>query len=429
MGKIFVGWGGNKSLAAKVVEEFNKSEFKAILGGGTATDMYVGVQILSQIKQCDKAILLVEDYNGQISPNLLFEWGYITACSNIDKIHVFLIDISQRDLPSDLLGVWVKEITRGQNNENSDEVLAKGIFNELIDDFSSYKSNMNYFDIINEWQFVRQGIAEKINSLSSAKAQEYIIFGCLAAYYYGDNKFMRKELNQVFGSAELNRTVLFIKHYIDVFLYTGNMMSYLPTKVFFECREIFKQIIDELKEPKNNLEEILLILCYDVYGLACNLYHKNPELDDSVKEMCESQAFENYDNSLSRLDELEGHLEDNICFFHLLRGYLYNDLAEMYKDKEDREKFKYYLGKSVKERNALHIEFLAKYPNNQSLADKLQQEYMIALSESCLFIDDPSEKKLTFDSINQQFKAWKAESDCTNSLIKRLERNLEQAKA
>ena len=78
MNNIFIGWSGNKSLADKISELMvENTDARAIVGGGQPKDMFIGAQVIEQINRCDSAILLIEDKNGMISSNLMFEWGYI----------------------------------------------------------------------------------------------------------------------------------------------------------------------------------------------------------------------------------------------------------------------------------------------------------------------------------------------------------------
>jgi hypothetical protein len=93
MDRIFIGWSGNQPLAyelASIIEE--DRDKNAIVGGGVPTDMYVGAQVIKQMKTCNYAALLVEDKNGDISNNLMFEWGYLIAKMPINNIHIFLIN-------------------------------------------------------------------------------------------------------------------------------------------------------------------------------------------------------------------------------------------------------------------------------------------------------------------------------------------------
>ena len=130
MSTIFIGWSGNKSLADKLAGLINGStSHKAIVGGGVPKDMYVGAQVIGQINKCNSAILLVEDKaeDGQISSNLMFEWGYIMAKMPPNNICTVLINKSQRDLPSDLLGIWVSEVAFDRAEGDEDE-FAKSLY-------------------------------------------------------------------------------------------------------------------------------------------------------------------------------------------------------------------------------------------------------------------------------------------------------------
>ena len=117
---VFVVWGGNQELAGLVGRKLDSIHFSGVVGGGQPTDLFVGSQVLSQIHQCTRAIILVEDTSGidlasgyNLSDNLMFEWGYIIGTFPPSKVHVFLIDLSARDLPSDLAGSWASEVSRG----------------------------------------------------------------------------------------------------------------------------------------------------------------------------------------------------------------------------------------------------------------------------------------------------------------------------
>jgi len=91
--KVFIAWGGNQSLAQAVGQELGKHGYNGIVGGGLPMDMYIGVQVFSQIQQCTRAIILVEntrpDAVNPFSSNLMFEWGYLTAKMDPRKLHVF----------------------------------------------------------------------------------------------------------------------------------------------------------------------------------------------------------------------------------------------------------------------------------------------------------------------------------------------------
>lgn len=418
MPRIFIGWGGNKPLADEVAKQFKGSGYTAIVGGDKPTDMYVGTQVIDQIKKCDKAILLVENYNGQISPNLLFEWGFIVAYKKIPKIHIFMINKSQRELPSDLLGVWVKELVRDANDNESDKHLAEIICNDFISDDKQNKLSHERFNLIPEWTSNRCNFAENINNLSSDYARENIIMSCLAAYYFGDNRYLRNQLELISGDDELNNTVTFAKSYVDVFLQSGNMIHEIPPKAFFGCQDVFETRLNDLKDSNDDLDVLELILCYDIYGLACTLYLKNRNLSDTIRRTCINKTLECYKNAFAYLELLDDRIDVDDCLFNLLRAYLNNDMANFYQTNNlDDDKFLEYLDKSVAARKTLHLAFSAKYSNNAYLKNKFEQEYMIALSKQCLYMTDPFKKALTIEAIKERNNDWKSELDYTYSLI------------
>ncbi|MDR1315798.1 MAG: nucleotide-binding protein [Spirochaetales bacterium] len=126
--KVFIVWGGNKPLADMVSAKLGEHGFDGVVGGGTPTDMYIGTQIFSQIAQCTRAIILVQDIHhelgGVFSNNLMFEWGYLTAKMDPRKLHIFLIGDLSKNLPSDLAGIWASEIKEG---DKTPEQIAKDI--------------------------------------------------------------------------------------------------------------------------------------------------------------------------------------------------------------------------------------------------------------------------------------------------------------
>lgn len=428
MNNVFIGWGGNQSLAYEIKNILQSDKNNIIVGGGSPTDIFVGAQVIDQINQCNCAILLVEDYNGHISPNLLFEWGYILANRNIRNrnIQIFLIDKSPRDLPSDLLGVWATEMKRDRSCPDSDKKLATEICEKYLQaSMSDFRED--YFSIVNEWTALRQNFSEKNIGMSEREFEEYAVMGCLAAYYYNDNKYLRAQLNNITGSSEFNSVIQFAKAYIDVFLTSHNMSKPIPTPVFFNSMSIFEQFLSMVKNSEDNFKKIEEILCYDVYGLACTLYLKNEDLDDDTKRHCRDKALECFENTLELTDKLEQHLQHNKCLIQLIRAYIYNDTAHLYqKHYNDNERFLKYLDLSVAARKELHSAFSAKYPTNTFFANKLEQEYMIALSEQCLYMENGFQKALSISTIKSKYDEWKIDVDYVYSLIKRLENNLKE---
>lgn len=422
---IFIAWSGNQALAYELKKLFDDKNFNVIVGGGSPNDMYVGAQVLKQINSCSCAILLVEDHGNSISHNLMFEWGYMMARMSPNDIHTFMINKSSRELPSDVLGTWVYEVKVDRSANDCDKTAAKEIYDIFIKNTQkSLKSS--YFNIINEWTFIRNTFRDYKN-YNERQICDYLVFGCLAAYYYMDNTYLRDILNTVNGSDNLNRLVLFGKKYIDVFLHSNNMTSPLPESVFFSCMQTFQSLIDQPHDLTDNAVLFVDLLCFDICGLSNILYLRNEGLDVGTHEYCKEKAAFYFDKMLELINTLEIRLPEEKCLIHLMRAYAYNDIAHLYNQEfNNNVKYLEYLAKSVEERKNLHLGFVAKYPENKFLAVKLEQEYMIALSEQCLHMEEGFLKKVSFNTIKAKYEEWQKEITFTSSLTDRIKNNIDK---
>ena len=425
MSNIFIGWGGNKSLADKVADLIiNQTGDHAIVGGGRPTDMFIGAQVIDQINRCDTAILLVEDKNGAISPNLMFEWGYISAKFAVSNIHAFLINKQSKDLPSDLMGAWVNEVSFDKASMSELNLAEK-----IVDLFQRNNKNVavrNYFDLISNWKRVYTYLTDEIPDSNQALC-EYILSGCLAAYYYQDNILLRQTLNTLKVPVALNVVVQFSKAYVDIFIQSENMAKPLSQQDFFSAMQTFETIIKRQKKLSHDVEMLLDILNYDAYGLANVLFMKNTDIDIDTKRFCAEKAKECFAKDLDLLDLFEESFKNNECLGLFLRSYIFNDMGHLYKDAFNDEKaFLQHLATSVEYRKQLHQTFMASYPANTFLSTKLEQEYIIALSEQCNYMDDSVLKTMYKNLVVSKFKEWEKELVYTSSLTDRIKSNIQK---
>ncbi len=110
-GRIFIAWSGTNDIALKVKDYLETQDYTGVVGGAAraTTGLFVGHTVLDEINHCNQAIFIVQKKdNGNISNNLMFEFGYSLAKFNSNKIHVFYVDIDQNDdtIPSDIQGIW-----------------------------------------------------------------------------------------------------------------------------------------------------------------------------------------------------------------------------------------------------------------------------------------------------------------------------------
>lgn len=425
MSNIFIGWSGNKSLADKVAELItNRTGDHAIVGGGQPKDMFIGAQVIDQINRCDTAILLVEDKNGIISPNLMFEWGYISAKYSVSNIHAVLLNKQSKDLPSDLMGSWVNEVIYDKN-ASSEQELAEKILNLFVQN-SKNVSVRNYFDLISNWKRVYTYLTDDIPDSNQAIC-EYILSGCVAAYYYQDNMLLRQTLNTLKVPLDVNIIIQFAKAYIDVFIQSENMTKPLSQQNFFNAMQTFESVTKRKKKLSQDVEMLLDILNYDAYGLANVLYMKNSNLDNETKKFCSNKAKECFEKDFELLDLFEEHFKNNVCLGLLLRSYIFNDMGHLYKDAfNDEDTFLQHLTTSVEYRKQLHQIFVSSYPANVFLATKFEQEYIIALSEQCNYMEDSVLKSMYKNLVVTKFEEWEKELVYTSSLTDRIKNNIQQ---
>lgn len=425
MDTVFIGWSGNRPLAYELAEIINRGGKKrAIVGGGQPMDLYVGAQVMNQICQSDQAILLLEDKNGSISPNLMLEWGYLLAKMPASNICSVLINKRPSELPSDILGSFVEEVQYDRTTQTDSEI-AQVIFQlferQLVKDIET-----DYFSRIADWK--RVFVMLKSGQLhSDENIRATILAGVLAAYYYSDNKELRQYLETVNRSAEVNSTVYFAKAYIDVFLKSENMRGALSLRDFLPLEGVFKSVLQREKSHLEEIEMLTDILCYDVYGLGCTLFLKNEEIAPGTRSRFADKAKECFEKGLSLIDEFGAQTKVNGCLVMLLKSYLYNDTAHLYRDsfRNDTE-FLRYLDLSVSERQTLFNTFSANYAANTYLITKLDQEYTVALSEQCNYMHDPTQRSVSVDMITCKYLDWEQEFSHTRSLQDRIKANLKK---
>ena len=423
MSNIFIGWGGNVSLAFKVAESImNRTGDHAVVGGGQPTDMFIGAQVIDQINRCDTALLLVEDNNGTISSNLMFEWGYISARYEVSNIHAFLINKLSKDLPSDLMGSWVNEVTFDRSSTTEQELADK--IADLFLQNTMNASVRNYFDLISNWKRVYSYLTNDVPNSNQALC-EYIISGCLAAYYYQDNMMLKQTMNTLKVPLAINIVVQFAKAYIDVFIMSENMTKPLSQKNFFSVMQTFETVIKRQKKLSRDVEMLLDILSYDAYGLANLLYMKNADLDDETIKFCSDKAKECFEKDLELLELFEETFQNNICLGLLIKSYIFNDMGHLYKNSfNDEQTFLKYLSISVEYRKQVHQTFTTSYPANTFLSTKLDQEYVIALSEQCNYMEDSILKTMYKSLVVTKLEEWEKELVYTSSLTDRIKNNI-----
>ena len=204
------------------------------------------------------------------------------------------------------------------------------------------------------------------------------------------------------------------------------MTKPLSQDTVFNLMQIYESTLAGHTHITEEIDLLVDILCNDAYGLACSLFLKNEGLDQETVEFFSKKALDCYDKALKLIDEFT-QKNNSICLWQLLYSYLYNDLAQLHHYVfNDMEKFKSYLSLSVENRKKLHQTFSSIYPNNLFLITKFEQEYIIALSEQCNYMEESFMKTMYKKTILSKFTEWQKELIYTSSLTDRIEANIQK---
>jgi len=412
--KVFIVWGGNQDLAKMVGNGLSKHGFNGIVGGGTPTDLYIGTQVFSQIKQCTRAIILVEntrpDAINPFSSNLMFEWGYLAARMDPHKLHVFLIGVSVKNLPSDLAGIWAKEIN------NSADKTREQIAQEIIGIFSEEASQPVEIDklkILNNWIEIKRNISIYTNEpiYSEIELAHYLLHSMEACYYYEEKESLLSLIKKIEpASNELKYVIRIVKANIKLFEESFMLLKPLPSDAFCELRDFLRE-----EPPKFSIQDENLILWlryfrYNRLALLKMLAVKSSddEFDLEYKRDSFLQFNEYNGYALQALKDLSKlYPKNDGLYTKLYEGFIYRDLYKVYMEMNAIEKSdgkyeiatEYYekAGESIYEASRARRFFSQEYkdcnPDDEYLIRYFDDEYFLSRIEHHKFISDEREKK------------------------------------
>lgn len=422
MSKVFIAWSGNFEVACKLKEYIDaKHGYEAVVGGNlhTLNSVFVGGTIIDQMKQCDQAILLVQknERHGGLSPNVMFEWGYLLAKLNANKMHHYFID--KPDIPSDLHGVWAFDVSTEQKSpEELAEILGKKFFESQRNTM-----NANKMKTIMAREDMRRLIQYHFTDTicSNFEMAQYVLCYIFSANIYSDtrdeaikdmNKFYSQMGEIAMESAELRLAVScaivsigFFKtiQYIDDEQYIGK-------NDFEDFLESYYRLFEQVETlEKSEVKDFLIITIGDFITYLYLLMINGNEIDDEKKvEFC--KRLYNYSAEMAKLcDEFESaspKLNTQLCC--LIRAYMYRGMfcaldcmerietgegGERSESAEERLiKIKDCLRKSLNERKKLYNEYNKNNVNAQFYGN-IEMEYYLALAEYRLYEDDEFQRE------------------------------------
>ena len=417
MSKVFIAWSGNFDVACKLKKYIDARQgYEAVVGGNLheLNTIFVGGTIIEQMKQCDQGIVLVQKNveHGGLSPNIMFEWGYLLAKLNVNKMHHYFID--RPEIPSDLHGVWAFDIST--ENRTADEVAE--ILGEEF--FKSQRNtlNANKMKIIMDREETRRIIKLHCTDpiCSNFEMAQYILCYIFCANIYTDTRDESyKDMERFYSmmgenalqSAELLLAVkcaIISTSFFRKIKYIGDE-QFIDKEDFYSFSESYYELLEQVENlEKSEVKDVLLISIGDYITYLYLLMINGDEIDNDKKLKYCKILYKYSEDTAKLCDEFESSAPKlNAQFCRLIRAYMYRDMfcaldcieriesvegGARSESKEDRlVRIKDCLYKSLEERKKLFNEYSMGNVNAQ-FYNNIEMEYYLALAEYRLYVDD-----------------------------------------
>lgn len=363
---VFIVWGGNKELADRVSEKIqDHNEFNVQVGGEDPNALFIGTTVLQQIQMSSIAIILVQNSdktgNGYMfRPNLMFEWGYIIANFKPKNVHVFLMDMEEKNLPSDLRGSWAKTI----NTENKalDEI-AREIAEKFRHDY--HEQNINKLYAFEKWnESIKSEIREHTSKhiFTDREMAAIIIYAFQASYYYHEIKNLRDWILHIRTDTRdsvLKQTISIVIGALDYYILKEQPVNLSTGSEFYSLVRRMNQSFDISKEDLE-INKWLHIISNNFMGLCYNRMSDLDIYNEHQKQEFLNKAKEYFERVLSYLDEnqlTEEIKTDNTTYSTIWRGYVYRNIAVVYAKLNDQKRMTDYLDRAADARQSTETYF------------------------------------------------------------------------
>lgn len=421
--KIFIVWGGNQDIADMVSSELAKVGFDGVVGGGIPTNMYIGTQVFSQINQCTRAIILVEntrkDAINPFSSNLMFEWGYLTAKMDPRKLHVFLIGESIKNLPSDLAGIWADEIKNV--DDRTREEVAKEI-TKIFLDAASRPIDIDKISIFNNWNEVKRNLSVYSTNpaYSEIECAHYILHSMEVCYAYMEEEEMLNILEKIVpASSALEFAIQVVKANHAIFMESDGLTKQISFDTLSELKSLFERNFDFTNQDKN-LHMWFKFVCYNRLGLLYMFIIRNDDFDMEYKTAYFEKAIECNDMVFHTLKDIADTYPQEAVYTKLYEGYVYRDMYRLNKIMGNSEKMHQYITAAMKAHETFYLYYKQRYPNDGILTKHFGKEYYLDCAEHLKYMKDPIERKITENTIKSFLNKVENDSGRQHVVLKQL---------
>jgi len=371
---VFIAWGGNYDMAKMVGTKISRRGFKGIVGGDNPTEMYVSETVFSQINQCTRAIILVEaarkDTDNPFSSNLMLEWGLLVAKKRPSKLHVFLIGVSRKDLPSDLLGIWSSEVK--VYTEKTREQIAE----EIVDIFCEKASQPIYIDkldVFRDWVEIKRNFSIHITEpvYSEVEYAHYLLHSMEACYYYEEQDSLLAIIDKIKpASDELKYVTQMVKANIKLFKESSMLLKVLPSDTYLELKSFFNEVEPTFASQDINLSLWLQYFRYDRLCLLDMIVIESGSEQNGFNKERKQKSFSRIvkysEIALQTLKQISEAFPKEHEYTKLYEGYIFRNLYKCYMKMSELEKTNSNIGLATE-----YYEKAGKYANDAEKARRI----------------------------------------------------------
>lgn len=435
--KVFIGWSDeNKLLADMIAVQLRQAGFMPIVGGGKDTTFMVSEQILEQMNESEMAILLFEKQpeskgNG-VSTNIMFEWGYLLHhLPDPTNIRVFLLNMYNNELPSDVVGCWSQRIEKRPYTSETEKAqifdeVAKAIFDSFFEYAQTAPGVSDKLGFFDDWEENKQYI---FHYDGVTRITDKLLYGMQAAIYsdtyerlyetLGDILKKKEDLNE-----EVSRLVQCVKALLEVFVKTKRLTCPLEENDYDNIMDAL-EFPYEAKIRDSDLAAWCKIHRIDKQELATEFFAEG--LTGEAKREYLEAALEKSYECIDLIDaQVEAHPGDS-QFALLYYAFIYRNLFQIHKklyalDPKDEyiEKQKEYCAVTLEKRGKLYEHYLHDRNTNSIAIDYITQEYILALAEQLEFEESSVKIRKYKNKIQGVYRKWKERNQIRNMIFDKI---------
>lgn len=399
--KVFIIWSGENTVAKKVKTILeNRYNYICYVGGSQQNDaqmLSIGDTVVRQMKMCNQAVVIFnKKKNGEISNNLFFELGFVSAMYGMKKVHCVKRNNELITLPSDFDNSFIENI-----DANSDDEYAEGIVRYFIDR-QKLSVDVNKMYLINNRYVIHDIIQAHYSELGSKcsdyELAQYVLFYMQSGVMFQDEAKILEELKNFKKhhynefSIELHQAINLSIAFLEA---TSNLLSegdtvYISDETFrsyfSSCKNLLQEIPDD---DSGTFDEWAKLILSENLAYICFLYASNPRISESLKKQLYQKVIDYSLQGVHFVEILESvapciENNDNVGLVSLFKAYLYRHLFNSHRNLESSEAEKW-LKLSLNERQSL-LRIFDINSVDTKIYYNFEMEYYLLLSEYIDFI-------------------------------------------